>query len=414
MQLLIVGRSVSCQLFLGFRVWIALLMLFSLFIGRFWWYGGTTSWAGTIRVCLLLSLLFAVFDYRCTARLFSESVGKWWLVALVSLLILSSIFLGDGKSARRVVLLMGLFVSIALLVQHAGHAVRYLLGIMVVISAGISIFSICNLWSSGYLNFEYRTGAISGSGVSGVADFENSVLASLQLSFSCVVAFWLFLEVRGLSKFLWVLCFAVIGAYIFLTYGRTGWLCVAVASIVLIVLLPSSRTKRLLISGGAMLGVASAFFLKERIAYEIFVRNVSSRDEIWGMVLGLMPGRWLIGWGGDESVQDLLGVQLLGGSPYLISHPHSVYLEILFNYGLVGLVIFLAVLTAAFSGLWRGRHESLYRLWLAVLAGAAIGMVFDFSTPVSTPNLLWLWLWVPLAWSFAAPPRANGDLITNG
>lgn len=408
------GRSVNLQPIVAVRVGLGLLMLFTLFVGRFWWYGGTTSWAGTIRICLLFGLLLALLDYkRIPRQLTSNGLYGCLVVAFGTLLILSSMALGDGKSARRVLLLLGLFVSVPLVAMYSGSAVRYLLGVMAVTSAGVAVFSIVNLWQLGQLSMTYRAGAISHSGFPGLADFENSVLASLEMSFSFVVTLWLLIQARGWWRGLWACCLVAIGAYCFLTYGRTGWLCIAAAGSVLAALLPAHPARKYVY--GALVATLMVFtvWFRERIAYELFTRNVTSRDEIWDMVLGLMPGRWLMGWGGDASVEHLLGVQPLGGVPYLVSHPHSVYLEVLFNYGVVGLVVFLAVLAAAFTRLWQARRSPLHRLWLAVLSGSAIGMLFDFSTPVSTPNLLWLWLWLPLAWAFVMP-RDEKDIQRSG
>ena len=88
----------------------------------------------------------------------------------------------------------------------------------------------------------------------------------------------------------------------------------------------------------------------------------------------------------------------------LIAHPHSIYLEVLFNYGLFGLIGFLSVFLAACRRFYVYRHDPFALLWLAVLAGAMVAMIFDFSSVVTTPNLLWLWMWLPLGWALALAP----------
>ena len=131
------------------------------------------------------------------------------------------------------------------------------------------------------------------------------------------------------------------------------------------------------------------------------------------MVLDLMPQHWLFGHGADTSLSRMLGHRPLGGGkPVLIAHAHSIYMEVLFNYGLVGLSGFLSVLLFAGSRLWAQRKEPLALFWLAVLVGGALGMLFDFSSFVSTPNLVWLWFWLPVAWAFALSGSGQDRQIT--
>ncbi|PZP25201.1 MAG: hypothetical protein DI599_05375 [Pseudomonas kuykendallii] len=396
------------------RLLLILLSFFALLVGRFYWYGETTSWAAFIRASLFAAMLLALTEWKSIRPFLQGNAFAFLLLGFMAYLAANSICLGDGKTARRVALLIALLVAVRCIVSKAPGAIRGLLMLMVVVSAGVALFSIFNLHAAGMLNFEYRRGSIEGSGVQGFAEFENSILAALQLGFSCVTACWLLLQARGRwLQGLLLCCALAVAAYIYLTYGRTGWLAtLAGCGIVMLFGVQPRQRGRLLLAGLAI-GIVVVVVFHERLAYELFNRQLTNRDEIWAMVLDLMPQHWLFGHGADTSLSRMLGHRPLGGGkPVLIAHAHSIYMEVLFNYGLVGLSGFLSVLLFAGSRLWAQRKEPLALFWLAVLVGGALGMLFDFSSFVSTPNLVWLWFWLPVAWAFALSGSGQDRQIT--
>lgn len=397
------------------RVGLALFALFALLLGRFWWFGETTSWAGFIRICLFLGLLLAVAEWRAVLPYLRRNGYALLLLGFVVYLALNSVVLGDGKTARRVLLLMAFFLAVPLIAVHCRNGLWRLLEVMVVASALVAVVTFVSLSGQGLLSFEYRAMSISASGIAGFADFENSVLAGLELAFSAVVVLWLLLHARNWpARGLWLGCGALIALYVFLTFSRTGWLALAVSALLLFFTIEDQRRRKQVLAALVVAGLLFLVLFHERIAYELFGRKLSHRDEIWQMVLQLMPGHWIFGHGADTGVAQSLGLRPLAGSePMLIAHAHNIYLEVLFNYGWVGLAYFLVVLLTACRRLYARRHEALTRLWLAVLAGAMVAMVFDFASFVSTPNLLWLWLWLPLAWALAPPPGQTTDAMIN-
>ncbi len=393
------------------RVVLALLALFALFLGRFWWFGETTSWAGFIRICLFLGLLLALAEWRELLPFLRRNGYAVLLLGFLAYLAGNSLVLGDGKTARRVLLLVAFFLAVPLVAARGKNALRQLLALMVVASALVAAVTFVTLNDQGLLSFEYRLRSISASGVAGFADFENSVLAGLELAFSGVVMLWVLLQARTWpARAFWIGCGLLIALYVFLTFSRTGWLALAVSALMLLFNIADRRLRKHVLIAIALTGLLFVVLFHERIAYELFSRKLSYREEIWQMVLQLMPGYWPFGHGADTGVAQTLGLRPLAGSrPMLIAHAHSIYLEVLFNYGLFGLGYFVVLLLAACRRLYAHRHEPLTSLWLAVLIGAMVAMVFDFSSFVSTPNLLWLWLWLPLVWALALSPGATAD-----
>lgn len=400
------AKHPALAMLLNVRLAFALLALLALLVGRFWWFGETTSWAGFIRICLFLGMLLAIAQWRQVIPFLNGNVYAWLLLGLLAYLALNSLVLGDGKTARRVLLLLAFFIAIPLAVSNGRRFLKPLLGLMVICSALVAVVTFATLYEQGLLRFQYRVFNIKASGIAGFADFENSVLAGLELAFSAVIMIWLLLQARGWpARIFWLATGLLIGLYVFMTYSRTGWLALSSSVLVMLVCLPDRRARWRLCGAVSILALAVVAVFHERIVFELVERKLSHRDEIWRMAIDLMPGHWLFGYGADTNFARVVGLRPLGGSaPMLIAHPHSIYLEVLFNYGLFGLIGFLSVFLAACRRFYVYRHDPFALLWLAVLAGAMVAMIFDFSSVVTTPNLLWLWMWLPLGWALALAP----------
>lgn len=385
---------------------LAFCALFGLLLGRIWWFGEASTWAGFIRACLFLCLLLSIVNRDFIRQLLHKNYLFWFVGIFLFYIAMSSALLGDGKTLRRVFLVLALFIAVAQIASRWQGIWNTLISTAGAFSALASVVTLWALWQAGLLNLGDRAAAISGSGIAGIAEFENSVLASLQMGFSLVLIAWLFLTAKArLAQIVWLLCLLVTSVYLFGTFGRTGWLAAAIAIVVLITVIGSRRQQYVFWGGGLVFVVLVVMFFQERIAYELLSRKLTHRDEIWGMVLGLMQGKWLLGYGADASVEELLGVQRLGLHEAVINHAHSIYIEVIFNYGLVGLCGLIILLVGSIWRLWMHRDNPVSALWLAILVGAAISIGFDFSSFLSTPNLVWLWVWLPVAFACALPAR---------
>jgi O-antigen ligase len=385
---------------------LAFCALFGLLLGRIWWFGEASTWAGFIRTCLFLCLILSLLSSEFLRGFLQNNHLFWFVAVFLFYIALSSALLGDGKTLRRVILVLAFFIAVAQIANQWSSIWNKLISTVGAFSALASILTLWTLWQAGLLNLGDRAAAISGSGIDGMAEFENSVLASLQMGFSLILIVWLFLTAKTQpARFFWFLCGLVTSVYVFGTLGRTGWLAAAIATVVLFTVLAGRRQQFYFWGGMLILVTIVIVFFHERVAYELLSRKLTHRDEIWGMVLGLMPGKWLLGYGADASVEDLLGVQRLGLHDAVINHAHSIYIEVIFNYGLVGLSGLIALLVGSIFRLWKHRENPLSALWLATLCGAAVSVGFDFSSFLSTPNLVWLWVWLPVAFACALPVR---------
>ena len=84
----------------------------------------------------------------------------------------------------------------------------------------------------------------------------------------------------------------------------------------------------------------------------------------------------------------------------LVHNTHNIYLEVLYQFGLVGLLLVVAVLLMALKELFFSSFSKssvgCQSYGLALLAAAAVIMFVELNSFVSAPNLVWVWLWLPL------------------
>lgn len=119
--------------------------------------------------------------------------------------------------------------------------------------------------------------------------------------------------------------------------------------------------------------------------------HTSSRGDIWVSILERLPAdpNWF-GQGAGHSSQ-------ITGSIYAVDHPHNEYLRIFFDYGFVGMFVFLAGNAALFAALLL-----LYRKNRSELTLAGILMIAAVALTALTDNpLVYIYVMVPVAITLA-------------
>ncbi|HLD09807.1 MAG TPA: hypothetical protein VJB68_07145, partial [Methylophilaceae bacterium] len=96
----------------------------------------------------------------------------------------------------------------------------------------------------------------------------------------------------------------------------------------------------------------------------------------------------------------------------VVTNPHSLYLEVLYQFGLVGLAALWLTLGMCLHGLWKAGSD-LGRFWLAVLAASSVMMLVEMHFFVDTPNVVWMWVWLPLAGALAVTTQSKVDKVSS-
>ncbi|MBB4862322.1 O-antigen ligase [Pseudomonas nitritireducens] len=375
---------------------LAGITLVSLLVGRFWWPTDSGNWEKTLRLLTCLSVLCAVPQLvRERARWMSAT---FILFALFWAGLLANALVAESSSSVRQ-LLMILFFSLVIIAVGVsdGRFWRLVLGIGALAGAGFAAFSLLHKVQLGEFTFAYRTLNIHDSGVPGVAEFGITIEAGMNYAFSFIVALWLALRSRrwtGLA--IWSLCALTQGVYVYFTFSRAAWMAALIGAVVLVLVGSQGRMRQAALGLLGLGGAAVAIGGYRQLAYEFGSRGLTHRDEVWRTVIERVGERW---WFGHGAHTDLGDVVLSTGQ--VVHNPHSLYLEVLYQFGGVGLASLLVMLAVCLWTLWHSRSP-LAPLWFAVLAASSVVFMVEMHFFVAAPNVVWMWLWLPMAGALAS------------
>lgn len=232
---------------------------------------------------------------------------------------------------------------------------------------------------------------VADSGSEFFLDYGNTIIAGLFLAYLLIASVWSYLNVKSNWVALFYYLSSVLLVFaVFNTAARTAWIASIVSLIVLFVYYKNKTIKKIavLYSPLFLLGVSYLVF---NFTDGVVRKGLTYRDKIWIEHLQAINSwkEWLFGKGLSANMKF---VELPGGK--LAAHSHSVYIELLYTGGVVGLLLFLLMLYMLFYNLIKVSRSNIESSFcLSVLSGGAVSMAFDFSDVFYTPNLIWLWLW---------------------
>ncbi|MDD2055963.1 O-antigen ligase family protein [Pseudomonas sp. GD03860] len=298
-------------------------------------------------------------------------------------------------------LFIGLFlVAVALLMQDDRYLRRALL-------AGIGIVAFGALASLIYQYvvldrpLAYRAFRIDRLGWRDFADFRWPVAAGIFYGAMATWAFGIAIDrTTGRWASVWFFgCFMIISLYVLLTYTRGAWIGLVIAVIVAVFI---QRTRRgwwsLVLAGGAALVAIGSFW--PQLVIEFQQNKLSGRGAIWDYYLEVMPGHWLFGHGLGTPFEYLWenGVTV---SP----HAHSLYLQQVYDSGLISLLFLLSgVCWLLFKG-WQQKDEGWVRLAYPAYIFSLIVMLTDVERLFTRPGDFWTVFWMPVAILLAVVSR---------
>jgi O-antigen ligase len=343
---------------------------------------------------LFVPALILLLWRRMSLATWRQAPGVILLCLLAWVLLIGSVHPGSSSDPvywLKIVVLILLYVfAVASLSRHE-RAHTWLLVAVVAVAA---VFA----WLTLYYQFgvldkplRYRAGRLSELGWRGLADLKNPIIAGLYYGVFTVLLTYLFVgfKLRAWQAGLLILGMLGLLAYVLFTVSRGAWFATAAGCLVALLLFPNIKS-RTLIGVGCLLAVVTAYLFWPEIQNERKV-GVSGRDLIWGNWAERLPEFWLMGAGA--------GADLLFSFPHSgtnFKHAHSLYLQLWYEYGIVGFSLFVLLLL---SLLWKGwvcRAEPLARLGLALLVFAMLAMVSDVYAIFHRPSPYWLLVWFPV------------------
>lgn len=244
----------------------------------------------------------------------------------------------------------------------------------------------------------YRAFRIDRSGIGNFANYGWPVAAGI---FHGAVAIWalgfaLDKSVGRVSCCFWLAVFFILTAYVFLTYSRGAWIALA-ASCLAVVVLQNSRRGWVFLGVSMLILAVGIFVWWDYLVLEATKRQLSGRGPIWAYFFSTMPGHWFFGHGMGTPFN-----YVWPDREMVSPHAHSLYLQQIYDSGLVSIVLMAMGLGGIAYKAWGARKNIWVRLAVPALIFALIAMLTDVERIFTRPGDYWTVFWLPVAIILAA------------
>lgn len=394
---------------------IAMAMSLGLFIlisGKVWIESSSARTSQVYIWILLPALLLMLYGAIKNRGLGLQKHHAPWL-AYIAWVALSTLWAGfDGgeawKLAKRGIFIVIFLYAIDWLLNHCEAYMRraIYLGVIVVALGALAILIYRIVWLSP--NIGYRTFRLDRLGIGDFVNYRYPLAAGL---FNGAIATWAFsaaLNERNspLKAGFWFAVFAVLVVLVFFTYARGAWLGIALAAF-LSILMANSRRGWWVFGLGALSAVVLSIIWWDHLLAEIFHRKLSGRGPIWDYYFDVMKGHWLLGYG--------LGTPFefhWADGKTVSPHAHSLFLQQVYDSGIVALALMLTGLCVVACKAWQLRDNEWVKLAVPALAFAITVMLTDVERIFTRPNDYWTIFWLPVAIILAIAGKRSGAAAT--
>jgi glycosyltransferase involved in cell wall biosynthesis len=244
------------------------------------------------------------------------------------------------------------------------------------------------------------------------------------LSTTVFLSIYRFVTLKGIWRVLPLLALLILLTGIGLTVTRAAFVALPLGLLAMVFCIPS-RTLQVRLAGGLLLLLIGVTLLSTVAHVTIFQRFLSSdvltldgRVYIWQAVLAHFDPGKILGTGLKGS--DLLLARLQVRDQYGVIGvvAHSMFLETLYDHGLIGLLLLLALFAALLAGLVQGlRQAHGEQRWLfAVVLGTFVSVLVqaiqlnDLMTDLAITSYFWIVMALPFA--FVWQTGSHSETIT--
>ncbi|TXI27875.1 MAG: O-antigen ligase domain-containing protein [Aquipseudomonas alcaligenes] len=318
----------------------------------------------------------------------------FWLLLVFFVWVLGSVLLNPGGPISlgrwfKVCLQISVFLLLIPILQNRtlwlGRTL--ILAVMVaMLCAWLSLYQ--SYWVQG-VSLAYRVYRLEASGIWGLADFGNAILAALFYATMVILAVGLWPRIHKAWRLPWLLGLCGLCMAVFATYSRGVWVALALAFLCYWSL---ALSRRQFVGMLALCGVGGllALLVAPAMLAKVFL-NLSYREEIWQYTLDQLGGNWIFGLGPEASFNAC--VEAL---QRCFNQAHSLYLQILYDFGLIGLLILGGLLVSVLQVARGNRHCANVRMALPLLVFALVAGVASYSALFTRPDLVWVFFWLPV------------------
>ncbi len=234
------------------------------------------------------------------------------------------------------------------------------------------------------------------------------LLLIIPLSFACVITG----KTAG-KKALALGAFAIMCLCMVLTFSRGGWLGLLFAAAVFLVLLD----RRFILLG--IVGLVALYFVLPDTIIDRFASigdmkdtSTSYRVYIWLATINMLKDYWMCGIGPGTDAYNMV-YPAYGYHDVIAPHSHNLFLQIMCDTGICGLIIFLVILFVFFKmmcGSLSREKDKVSRIYQISTISAMCGFLVQSMTDYSFYNYrVMLMFWVFVAMSAAISKRSQLD-----
>ncbi len=206
-----------------------------------------------------------------------------------------------------------------------------------------------------------------------VSSFFNTNYYATICEFIIIIAMYYFLSNKNKNNRLYFLFVSALSFIVlFLTENRTALPTILIATLVLSL---SKKNKKVLVFVAILSVVIIALTIfSNRIfpRYEFIANSMDSRMIIWKNSISLFKRKFLFG-SGPMAYQNAQFVS------YPANHAHNILLDVLINFGIVGIIIVSPIFLSICRIVYNIKHKNLFRLVLALTSIVVLHGMLDVT-----------------------------------
>lgn len=244
------------------------------------------------------------------------------------------------------------------------------------------------------LNY-YLTNPADGR-LNGLGQLDTHVVAALVYGVVLIFVVRTFQQTNvKILKFVAAAALVIIAIAIFLSDSRNAWVSIAIGATTYFAAVKIEDPRRFLAAitalGVLVTFLSIALFLNDTTREFLLPRGDSFRGDIWSATWHNINAadRLFTGRGILTSDDTVVG-------QFLFSHPHNLYLALLHQGGVVGLILYAGVLVSAVKSFWVNFEYHDAKLGLAILVMATLAHTLDGHELVDKVSDTWFLIWMPV------------------
>ena len=232
--------------------------------------------------------------------------------------------------------------------------------------------------------------------LNGLGQLDTHVIAALVYGVLLIFAVQRMLMTSNLLvSVLFFLMALVMGVAVFLSDSRNAWLSVPIGLLAFLLahFVRERGRIQVVFASGLTFGAALIVIIlnDEHLTTILLPRGDSFRLGIWTEFLRRVAESPIVGLGITTNDDVLMG-------EYILQHPHSMYLSVLFQGGVIGLTLYLIVLFKVVKELLAHIHvEADAQLGIGILMLAMVAYMIDGHELIDKVGSTWFLLWLPVA-----------------